>query len=117
MRCYLDDMCHELLTIGSHVTISYGVYFAYHGRGQSHLPITIEDRAYIGMRASIISKTKEGPGVIIGRGAIVGACALVNQSIPPGKTAVGIPCRILDKTDDATAPVVSSTPLTLSESQ
>ncbi len=117
MRCYLDDMCHELLTIGSHVTISYGVYFAYHGRGQSHLPITIEDRAYIGMRASIISKTKEGTGVIIGRGAIVGACALVNQSIPPGKTAVGIPCRILDKTDDATAPVVSSTPLTLSESQ
>ena len=32
MRCYLDDMCYNLLTIGNNVTISYGVYFACHGR-------------------------------------------------------------------------------------
>ena len=56
MKCYLDDMCYDLLSIGSNVTISYGVYFACHGKNQGHLPITIEDGAYIGMRASIISR-------------------------------------------------------------
>lgn len=56
MKCYLDDMCYELLTIGENVTISYGVFFACHGRNQKHLPITVCDNAYIGMRASVISK-------------------------------------------------------------
>ena len=56
MRCYLDDMCYDLLRIGDNVIISYGVYFACHGKGQEHLPITVDDGAYIGMRASIISK-------------------------------------------------------------
>lgn len=58
MKCYLDDMCYDLLEIGNNVTISYGVYFACHGKGQSHLPIVIKDGAYIGMRASVISKSK-----------------------------------------------------------
>lgn len=56
MKCYLDDMCYELLKIGENVTISYGVFFACHGRNQKHLPITVCDNAYIGMRASVISK-------------------------------------------------------------
>ena len=39
MKCYLDDMCYDLLfEIGNNVTISYGVYFACHGKGQGHLP-------------------------------------------------------------------------------
>lgn len=60
MKCYLDDMCYDLLTIGNNVTISYGVYFACHGKNQGHLPITIKDGAYIGMRANIISKIAGG---------------------------------------------------------
>lgn len=56
MKCYLDDMCYNLLEIGNNVTISYGVYFACHGKGQGHLPIVIEDGVYVGMRACIISK-------------------------------------------------------------
>ena len=45
------------------------------------------------MRASIIvPKDME-----IGENAIIGAMALVNKSVPDGKTAVGIPCRILEK--------------------
>lgn len=58
MKCYLDDMCYDLLEIGNNVTISYGVYFACHGKGQGHLPIVVEDGAYIGMRACVISKSK-----------------------------------------------------------
>lgn len=59
MKCYLDDMCYDLLKIGNNVTISYGVYFACHGKGRAHLPITIDDGAYIGMRASVISKNSK----------------------------------------------------------
>ncbi len=102
MRCYLDDMCYDLLTIGNNVTISYGVFFACHGRNQKHLPITIQDNAYIGMRANIISKnssTSESVidklGVTVGEHAVVGACTLVNKNVPAYATAVGVPCRII----------------------
>lgn len=95
-------MCCDLLKIGNHVTISYGVYFACHGKGQGHLPIVIEDCAYIGMRASVISNNPDHPsgGVHINQGAVVGACALVNRDIPEGATAVGIPCRIITKGEE-----------------
>lgn len=100
MRCYLDDMCYDLLKIGNNVTISYGVFFACHGKNQEHIPIIIDDEAYIGMRASIISKTSASEEqVVIGKKAIIGACTLVNRSIPEGATAVGIPCRIITSAD------------------
>lgn len=99
MKCYLDDMCHELIEIGNNVTISYGVYFACHGKNQGHYPIIIKDHAYIGMRACLISKSKDSDGIVIGEGAIVGACALVNKNVPPGATAVGIPCKITQTKD------------------
>lgn len=95
MRCYLDDMCYDLLSIGNNCIISYGVFFACHGRNQGHVPIVIEDNVYIGMRANIISKTQEGNGIVIGENAVVGACTLVNKNVPENATAVGIPCRIL----------------------
>ena len=96
MRCYLDDMCYDMLTIGNNVIISYGVYFACHGKNQGHYPITIEDGAYVGMRASIISKNgKNEKGITIAQNAVVGACTLVNKDVPMGTTAVGIPCRII----------------------
>ena len=98
MRCYLDDMCYNELRIGNNVTISYGVFFACHGRNQMHLPIVIEDEVYLGMRATVISKNTahDSSGVCIGKHAVVGACALVNKDIPPYATAVGVPCRIIE---------------------
>lgn len=93
MRCYLDDLEPGMLTIEDNCTISYGVFFACHGRRQGHTPITIRKGAYVGMRASIISgKT----GVEIGENAVVGACTLVNKDVPKGATAVGVPCRIVE---------------------
>ena len=100
MKCYLDDMCYHLIKIGNDVTISYGVYFACHGKNQGHCPIEIKDGAYIGMRVSILSKNcrnNTSGGVSIGENEIVGACKLVNRDIPDGATAVGIPCRIIEK--------------------
>ncbi len=99
MRCYLDDMCHDQLVIEDHVTISYGVFFSCHGKGQGHWPITVKKNAYIGMRASVISKNAdpEKQGVVIGEGAVVGAMALVNRDVPAGATAVGVPVKIKEK--------------------
>ena len=93
MKCYLDDLCYDKIEIGNNVTISYGVYFACHGKNQWHNRIVIKDGAYIGMRASIIAPKD----IELGENAIVGAMALVNKSVPDGKTAVGVPCRILEK--------------------
>ena len=97
MKCYLDDMCYDLIEIGNGVTVSYGVYFACHGKHQGHYPIVIEDGAYIGMRANIISRNRDKTedGIVIGKNAVVGACSLVNCHVPEGSTAVGVPCRIL----------------------
>lgn len=93
MKCYLDDLCVHELVIGEHVTISYCVYFACHGVNQAHNKITIRNNAYIGMRASIIAPED----IEIGEGAIIGAQTLVNKSVPAHQTAVGVPCRIIEK--------------------
>lgn len=84
-------MCFDKLRIGDNVTISYGVYFACHGRGQGHNSIVIEDGAYIGMRATILARED----IVIGRNSVIGSCALVNKSVLASKTAVGVPCRLL----------------------
>ena len=99
MHCYLDDMCFDLMEIKDNVIISYGVYFACHGRNQGHYPIIIEENAYIGMRASIISKNTKNKngGVLIGKYSIIGTCSLINKDIPPYATAFGVPCKIILK--------------------
>ena len=89
MKCYLDDLCVDKIRIGNNVTISYGVYFACHGRKQGHNNIVIKDGSYIGMRASITARHD----IEIGENAVIGAMGLVNKSIPADVTAVGVPVR------------------------
>ncbi|MCQ2225815.1 MAG: acyltransferase [Paludibacteraceae bacterium] len=93
MRCYLDDMCYDLMEIEDNVTISYGVFFACHGRGQKHQKLRIRKGAYIGMRTSIIAKKD----LDIGENAIVGAMTLVDKSVGAGETVVGVPCHVVAK--------------------
>lgn len=92
MKCYLDDLCVDKIVIGDNVTISYGVYFACHGRKQGHNMILIKDGVYIGMRTAITARHD----IEIGEGAVIGAMALVNKSIPACATAVGVPCRVVN---------------------
>lgn len=87
MRCYLDDFCYDKIEIGNNVTISYGVYFACHGRKQGHNKVIIKDGAYIGMHCNIIAPQE----IIIGENAIIGAASLINRSVAPGSTVVGVP--------------------------
>ena len=97
MRCYLDDLEPTMFTVEDNVTISYGVFFACHGRKQRHTPITIKKGAYIGMRATVLSgKT----GVTIGENSVVGACTLVNKDVPSGATVVGVPCREVSRENE-----------------
>ena len=58
-------------------------------RNQGHklLPITIEDDVWIGSHAIIL------PGVIIGKGAVVAANAVVKKSVEPYTVVAGIPAK------------------------
>ena len=50
-------------------------------------PVRIEDDVWIGFNAAILK------GVTIGRGAVVGACAVVTHDVPPYAVMVGNPAR------------------------
>ncbi|BCK62019.1 maltose acetyltransferase [Aeromonas hydrophila] len=56
---------------------------------ETALPVTIEDRVWIGGGAILL------PGVTIGREAIVGAGAVVTKDVPAGARVVGNPARVL----------------------
>lgn len=92
MKCYMDDVAIKHTIIEDDVIISYGCYFAAHGRNQGHTSIVIKRGAYIGMRSNILSGKE---GVIIGENSIIGAGSLINIHIPDGAKAVGVPIKIL----------------------
>lgn len=52
-------------------------------------PVTIEDEAWVGFNATVLK------GVHIGRGAIVGACAVVTKDVPEYAIVVGNPAKII----------------------
>ena len=59
-------------------------------QGRVSKGIAIGDGAWIGAGATVFD------GVSIGDRAIVGASAVVRHDVPAGRTAVGVPARILD---------------------
>jgi acetyltransferase-like isoleucine patch superfamily enzyme len=73
-------------------------------QGITAVGIRIDDDCWIGAGAIVLD------GVTIGRGACVGAGAVVTRSIPPRTLAVGVPARVIRDLDGlpraaATAPV------------
>jgi acetyltransferase-like isoleucine patch superfamily enzyme len=56
-----------------------------------HAPILIEKLAFIGSRATIL------PGVTIGEGAVVAACACVTKDVEPYSVVGGVPAREIRK--------------------
>ncbi|UPT77643.1 acyltransferase [Sulfurovum sp. XGS-02] len=92
MKCYMDDMDPEKTIIEDDVVISYGCYFACHGKGQGHTSIVIEKGAYLGMRCNVISGKN---GIVIGKNSIVGAGSLVNKSITENTSVAGIPAKMI----------------------
>jgi acetyltransferase-like isoleucine patch superfamily enzyme len=91
-------MLHAKVTIGSAVCINDGVEVlsASHDVQAIHWPtlpgpVTIGDYAWIASRAIIL------PGVTIGKGAVVGAGAVVTRDVPDYGIVVGNPARCLPR--------------------
>ncbi len=97
MHGWFEDLYTHRAVIGDNVTLSFRVTLVAHGP-KSHpekMDIVIEDGAYIGCNATIL------PGVTVGRGAGVGACAVVTKDVPPGAVVAGNPARILRTKEEA----------------
>ena len=56
--------------------------------------IVVEDDVWLGYGVIVLD------GVRIGRGAVIGAGSVVNQDIPSGSIAVGVPVRVVKNRDD-----------------
>lgn len=91
----LHIACHDVVEIGSHVTINSGVTILTASHSVTDpkwltfkKPIYIKDYAWIATGAIIL------PGVTIGRGAVVGAGAVVTKDIPDYSIAIGNPATI-----------------------
>jgi acetyltransferase-like isoleucine patch superfamily enzyme len=102
--CFFASKSH--IEIGSHVSIGSGSHLMAGGHAftdpstpiilQARISkgIVVEDGAWIG------SGTKVLDGVTIGKNSIVGAGAVVTESIPPNVIAVGVPAKILRSRGD-----------------
>lgn len=53
--------------------------------------VVIEDDVWIGIRAIIL------PGIKIGRGAVIGAGAVVTKDVPPYTVVGGVPAKIIKR--------------------
>ncbi len=62
--------------------------------GTTRGPVVIEEDAWIGAGAILL------PNVTVGAMTVVGAGAVVTESIPPHSVAVGVPARVVKRIED-----------------
>ncbi len=84
----------ETAEIGDDVTLYHGVTLGGTSWNKGKRHPTLEDGVIVGAGAKIL-----GP-FTVGAGAKIGSNAVVTRAVPPGATAVGIPGRIIVKSDD-----------------
>ena len=105
--CFIDHgmgiVIGETAVIGDRVTLFHGVTLGGLGKRGGKRHPTVEDGAMIGAGAKLL-----GP-ITIGKGARVGANAVVTKDVAPGLSVVGIPARAVDAlTEEAKAAGVES---------
>lgn len=88
--------CFKSITIGDGAVISKGVNIrdsdshTIDGKAdQVSQPISIGNRVWIGLNATILK------GVTIGDGAVIAAGAVVNRDVPPNCLVGGVPAKII----------------------
>jgi maltose O-acetyltransferase len=95
-RCRLDN--RGGIEIGTNVSISSEVHIITADHDVQHpmflgrmAKVVIEDYVFIGSRATIL------PGITIGKGSVVAACACVTKDVPPYTVVGGVPAQMLIK--------------------
>lgn len=100
---HLDDDGPGRITIEDNVTLASGCMLLTHQRNLAkyrqqmwfgdcpfeYKPVYIREGAFVGVRSIIM------PGVTIGRGAIVGAGAVVTKNVPDYCIVAGVPAKII----------------------
>ncbi len=110
VECYSVDE----ITIGNQVVISQNAFLCCASHEISspimeltHRPIRIDSQAWVAARAFV------SPGVAIGEGAVVGACAVVTKDVEPWTVVVGNPARFIKRREIETreeSPKIGGTP-------
>ncbi|MEA2314152.1 MAG: serine O-acetyltransferase [Solirubrobacteraceae bacterium] len=90
----LGVVIHPNVTIGRRVQIWHNVTIAVRAPTDSPHRIVIEDDVRIGANSVIISPLESS--LRIGRGARIGAGAVVTQDVPAGATVISQPALIID---------------------
>ncbi|MFI0448039.1 serine O-acetyltransferase [Actinomadura sp. 6N118] len=93
----LGVVVHNNVVIGRRVKIWQNVTLAVRAPAGSPPCIVIEDDVMIGANAVVI--TPHERGLRIGRGARIGAGAVVTSDVPAGATVVGPAARVVRMTD------------------
>ena len=96
----LGTVIHPNVVIGRRVKIWHNVTIAMRAGAKSPYRIIIEDDVRIGANSVVISPYRQD--LRIGRGARIGAGAVVSRDVPPGSTVVSAPPQVIapDATDD-----------------
>lgn len=98
--CWIGDNATlynvDTITIGEHSVVSQECYLCTGTHDHCDIsfpliasPITIEPECWIAARAFV------GPGVRIGRGAVVGACSLLLSNVSPAMIVAGVPANVV----------------------
>ncbi len=113
---HINASCGGHIRIGSHCPIGPGVVMrtANHrfsdaaeyiqNQGHDAADIIIEDDCWLGANVIVLA------GVKIGRGAVVGAGAVVSKDVPEMAVVVGVPARVIKYRSGTSAQVVQSHP-------
>lgn len=89
----LGIVVHPNVVIGRRVKIWHNVTIATRAGSKSPYRIVIEDDVKIGANSVVISPFRGD--LRIGRGARIGAGAVVSRDVPPGSTVVSAPVQVL----------------------
>ena len=90
----VEVYCKDKVSIGSQVVVSQDAYLCTASHDiTSHImklitkPIRIGDNAWIAAKVTIL------PGVMVGDGAVIGACAVVAKDVRPWSVVAGNPAK------------------------
>jgi putative colanic acid biosynthesis acetyltransferase WcaF len=85
-RIVLQNGC----TVAQEAYLCSGTHdFSHPDRPLQTGPITVEAAAFVGARVFVL------PGVVIGTGAVIGACSVVTRDVAPHTVNAGNPCRFI----------------------